>query len=715
MDQVLALGVISSTDIGRRGPLPKPCFGAIVVEPETQGMPIKVIERQVSEEATEQIAVSGVDNLNYVSLGLDLEAEMAAFRSIAPHDHLAVLYTAALREIVPDLEDRIERNLVELGLQQVDAVGGASVDELLEGIPEDTEAVYVSMLPATEAEMAQLAKGLVERKLPSFSQSGRPEVELGLLASLGRAETFVRRARRLALNIQQVLLGEPAAMQPVGFQRREALVINMATARAIGVSPAFLTLTGAELVHEERTDIPRTLSLSGVVREAEGVNLDLAVANQQIAVGEQIVRQTRSPLLPQFGISGGGVFIDKDRSSFGAGQNPQRLAYGELGASQLLYSNNAHTNYQVEKHNQRAREEVRNAVRLDVIEDASLSYLDVLRTRTVEDIQKANLTLTRSNLELAQVRVEIGQAGRDEVFRWESQLSNNRRSVIDVNARRNQAEIQLNRTLNRPLEEPFLTEEAGLDDPEFVTSFEQIRPYVESPASFDIFRNFMTGEAFAQSPEVRQMEDLLRATQRSLEGSKRAYYIPDVTASATGTYLGRFGTGSTAPDPPLASLWTNPYNWNISVTGTYDIFNGGFREAQVSRDQEALRQFELDLQATRLRVEQRVRTALHLAGSSFAGIDLAQDAASAARRNLDLISDSYAEGVVDILRLLDAQNWALSADLAAANAIYNHLSDMMRVQRAVGRFDYYRSPQDRQDFLNRLDEYFQNAGYQVKK
>jgi len=97
------------------------------------------------------------------------------------------------------------------------------------------------------------------------------------------------------------------------------------------------------------------------------------------------------------------------------------------------------------------------------------------------------------------------------------------------------------------------------------------------------------------------------------------------------------------------------------------------------------------------------------------GIDLARDAADAAQRNLSLISDSYGEGVVDIVRLLDAQNWALSADLAAANAVYNHLIDLMNVQRAVGRFDYFRSDQDRQDFLRRLDEYFKNVGYKVRK
>jgi len=432
--------------------------------------------------------------------------------------------------------------------------------------------VYVTELfRLSRAEIKKLAEGLIARKLPSFSRAGRFEVELGLLAALGRTETLLRRARRVALNIQQVLAGTPAAELPVEFHRRMALVINMATARAIGVSPSFVVLTEAQLLNEQRTDIQRTLTLSQVVREAENVNLDLAVADRRVAAARQLVKQARAPLLPQVDIFGGGRVIDKDRARFGLGQSPQHLMFGELGASQVIYSNKAQTAYQAEKNNQKAREEVRSTVRLDVIAEASTSYLDVLRAKTIEQIQKDNLGLTRTNLDLSRTRVEIGQAGRDEVYRWESQIANDRRQVIDVNAARNLAEIQLNRVLNRPLEEPFVSVEAGLDDPELVSSFEQLRPYIETPMAFKHFRRFMTMEAFAQSPELKELAFVLRATRRSLKGAERAYYIPEIVAGATGTYLGRYGEGSSADTPPLDLLFTNPYNWQVSVTGRFDI------------------------------------------------------------------------------------------------------------------------------------------------
>ncbi|MCP5113938.1 MAG: TolC family protein, partial [bacterium] len=145
------------------------------------------------------------------------------------------------------------------------------------------------------------------------------------------------------------------------------------------------------------------------------------------------------------------------------------------------------------------------------------------------------------------------------------------------------------------------------------------------------------------------------------------------------------------------------------------VFQGGAQRARLGRAQEELQGATLQRNAAQLRVEERVRSVLHQTGASFVGIELAADAAEAAHRNLDLVRERYAEGIADILVLLDAQNQALGADLAAANAIFDYLTDLVGAQRAAGRFDYFRSSEDRQDFLNRLDEYVRSAGYEPRK
>ena len=79
----------------------------------------------------------------------------------------------------------------------------------------------------------------------------------------------------------------------------------------------------------------------------------------------------------------------------------------------------------------------------------------------------------------------------------------------------------------------------------------------------------------------------------------------------------------------------------------------------------ALQALKLQRDATRETVEQRIRSAMHAVGASYAAIGLSRDAAQAAAENLELVTDSYSRGVVSILTLLDAQNASLSASAAS--------------------------------------------------
>ena len=186
---------------------------------------------------------------------------------------------------------------------------------------------------------------------------------------------------------------------------------------------------------------------------------------------------------------------------------------------------------------QTSREQAREELRLDVAHGAAVGYLDVLRARTFERIQRENLTLTRSNLELAQSRRRIGVARASEVIRWENQIAINRRDVIEAGATRSVAEIALNRLLHRPLEEPFATAEVDLDDPALLANTATVDTYIDNPFAFAIFRDFMTAEALEQSPELRQLDAAIAAGERTVLAARRALWAPTVAAGGDLTAL----------------------------------------------------------------------------------------------------------------------------------------------------------------------------------
>jgi outer membrane protein TolC len=121
---------------------------------------------------------------------------------------------------------------------------------------------------------------------------------------------------------------------------------------------------------------------------------------------------------------------------------------------------------------------------------------------------------------------------------------------------------------------------------------------------------------------------------------------------------------------------------------------------------EELKRLQLERSELVNRIEQRVRSSFHLAGASFAAIGQSRKAAEASANNLELVIESYGQGALSIIELLDAQNAALLSDEAASNAIYDFLIDLLSVQRSIGTFDVFQSDQERQAFYDRLDAYF---------
>jgi outer membrane protein len=702
VDLLITIGPLSAHNLAGRESLPKPVVAAFALDPTLQGLPLS--------EGT-----SGRANFNYIVYGSGTSQKLHTFAEVAPFKSLAILVSEHYLKDDPTVAERLTATAQTVGAVALVVPVGDSPADAAAGIAAETDAVFVGPLfHWTTAQVRDLAGLLVDRKLPSFSSVGRQEVAAGILAGVTLEKDLERLVRRTALNVQSILLGTDAGQLPVTFPATERLTINMQTARAIGSSPKWSVLSEAEVLHELDDASGRMLSLSQTVREARNVNLDLAAADRKVAAGEQSVKEARAGLLPQVSVSAGAFGVDSDRAALSFGN----LGKGNLSAgaqvSQLIYSERVKAGYDAEKKVQVVREEERQQLRLDVIQEAAVAYLNLLQTKTFVRIERENLDLSRSNLELAIAREKSGRSSAADVYRWKNQIANNRRSLVEATAILNLAQIEVNRILDRPLEERFVTTEATLDDEGLRTSFLKLGPYIDNPLSFEVFRQFMVTEGLSASPELRQLVAAIGAQERVLKANRRRFYVPDIGASANVTQYKRYGTG--VPDfgdidftiPSIDNL-----NWEVGVQATLPLTEGGGRRAAVREAREEVARLEIERDATQNRVDQRIRSAVHQAGASFVSIELAQEAAAAARSNLDLVIDSYSRGGANVITLLDAQATARVAEQVAANAIYKHLLDLMHVQRAVGRFDYFSSDEEQEQWLDRLNTYFIQVGRPV--
>ena len=700
VDMVLTLGLLGTNAALHRKGFSKPVVAPFVIDAELQGVSLAT-------------GKSRIPNLTYLTSFKSFERDLKAFLELVSFKHLALIEDAVIPEAIPQVLEKINRAAGANSITIYPIRVTNSTKPLWKQLPPETDAVFVVplfRLPGKEFD--SMVQGFIERGLPSFSLTGRSEVERGIFAGLSPETDSIRMARRIALNVHRILLGEPAEDLPVTFSDGEQLTINMATARAINIWPSFRILTEATLLNEESQGIPRKLSLYSVVREAAHVNLDLAAADRQVAAGIGAVQNARSALLPQISIGSSANLIDEDRATGGFGNNPEKAAFAQGSFEQLLYSDKAWTNYTVEQRNQDSRKANRRQVELDVTQEAALAYLDVLRTKTIESIQKENLKLTRSNLELARIREQVGEAARDEVFRWESEIANGRIDVLNAQAQHQQAAISLNRTLYRPLEELFETTETGLEDPILFHDVERIFVYVNNPRNFQVFRDFQVREGLRLSPELHGLEASIAAQQRRLLNAERGFWAPDlVLQSDVNQRIAQAGAGQSIPPGVPAQDRTT---WNLQLGLSFPLFSGGAKDATQSQALETLRQLQLEREAAVGRIEERIRSANIEAGASSATIRLAREASHAAQQNLQLVRDQYSRGAVDIIKLLDSQNAALTANLNAANAVYEFLIDIINIHRAAGSFPFFDSSEELESWHNRLETYFLEQGIDTK-
>lgn len=707
VDLVLTLGAIASYASSLRTEFPKPVIAPLAIDAEIQGYPY-----------TPSTDASGVDNFTYANIVSPTSRDIDAFLEIQPFTKLAVILQPALSSATPVLPDSFAARVEALGIEVFQVPARSTPEKTVNAIPDDVDAVYVlPLMRFTIDDIEDLAARLNRRKLPSFSMFGRAEVERGMLVGM-RTENFWRRlARRMALNVQRVLLGEDAGTIPVSFPENARLVVNMRTAREIGVFPSWNAMATAEQLFEDDIGDAPSLTLVDAVRWGEEHNLDIAAFDRRVAAGAEAVDQARGAAKPKLEAFLGGTVIDADRAEASLGARAERTLGASLGLEQMVYVEPVVANISIQKSLQAGLEAERESLRLEVVQEVATAFLLVLREMGLLEIQVENLRVARSNLELARIRNRIGAAGASEVYRWQTEIARAEQGVVTARERRNVAKVNLNRVLNRPQDTRFRAQDVDLESPVFMTADPRFFSYIYSPRGYEIFIEFNVEEGLGRAPELEAFDGAIAAARRALTAAKRRFFVPDIALAAdVSEVLAEGGAGSMGFDPglPIEIPQPDDTDWSVGLFASLPLYTGGTNQAAKRQALEELRRLETERRAASDRIEQRIRSALHIANASYYSILLSRAAAENSLMSLELVTESYATGRVSIPELLDAQNTALAANEAANNAVYNFLIDLMEVQRATNSFDFFLSEAQRDDYFDRLHEFLTRRGVQPR-
>jgi outer membrane protein len=697
VDILLCLGVLVCHVAGEHPALNKPVIVAVVADPELQNFPF-------------DNGASGKRNLVYITNLHSVDDDLGDFVAAAGVRRVATLIDeatfAAFSEV---LDAKIASVSAQLDIEVVSVPVAGSLLEAVERIPEDVDGVYLTPLfRFDDADIRQLADALIERGLKSFTMFGVGEVKDGILMTgAGRAEDQLRATRRLALNIQRILLGERPESIPVFLQESRRLAINMQTAEAIGFSPRYAVLADAEQLYLEQLDQGETLALLEAMAEAVEANLNLQVAAFDPMLADEDTRAARAELLPQFELGGAWQKIDPERS-FGL-LAPEETADVTFSGRQVIYSDGAWAGFQINKYLQQAVDADYRVAILETLRNSGLSYLNLLRTLSFERVQRSNLEVTRTNLELARIRESIGFSGRADVLRWETQIARDRQNLIDTETSRRQAEDRLNQVLNRPADTQIRPTDQSVNAALAFFMQGQFLALIDNAQTWQALQGFVVERGLETAPEIRGAKFVVSANERQVSAARRRYWVPDIAAAGQGGYNLDRTPGQGAQ--PGVTLDDN--TWQVGVEATLPIFAGGALRADLNRSRYSLRQAERRRASVEQDVETRIRIALEQVASSYSAIELTAAAAKASRENLRIVTDSYSNGAVSVITLIDAQNAALGSDLSAAEAKYLYLGDIIEVLRVAGDFSLMLDPQYFNDWFRAVEAYFSARGVKL--
>lgn len=686
VDMVLVLGFAGNQLAVSRDEFPKPTFLPLVFNPDLLDAPATDVG-------------SGRRNLNYLADRVPFRDDLASFQRVIPFNHAVILTDAVIIGSIPRAPELVR---AQGGDIEFTFVGHDGADnDLLSKIPADADAIMLGGLPRLPPGMFDaLLRDMAERKLPVFSLVGDTDVHRGALASDSVQTDYQRLARRNALNMQAVMLGERAEDQSIFYDGKRLLTINMAVARTIDLSPRFDVLSEAELINAQEASSGPAMTLASVARSALDQNLDLAVSEFDVRVGEQNVVGARANLLPQFNV-GANYASRRDETLARSAAFPERATTGAVTLDQFVYVESALSGYQQEKLLQDSRIAGLDGVRLDSVLAATSAFLQALRAENQLKIQQENLTLTKSNLELARGRVRAGSASNADVFRWEASLADTRSAVLQALALQQQAYDELNRILNRPIGTIPRLSMPAKDEP-FPMSASEFDELINNPRRFGWFLDFNIEQGLQQAPELVQLQAQIDAARRDVVGKRRAFWAPDISVQAQySDNLNASGLGSGTPIDNLN-------DWSVTVSAGWPLFDSGIRRSQLSRASLLEKQLATQKAATTQRIEQNIRASMLAAQASYANIDLSASGADAAQKNLALVSDAYRQGAVSIIDLLDAQTQSLQADLTANNAVHDFLLDIVNLQRSTGSFDFLLPPDIQNQRTILLQQYLSN-------
>ncbi len=691
-DLIVSIGSVSTKGISKLSILPIPVIGLGIVDPVLQDMP------HVNGR-------SGKSNFTYILTSRNFIKEIESFKNIIDFKTLTVINNSSFRgsidpekasALIDSLENRL--NIKIRSIQAEDDVYN-TVSKIGE-----TDAVFLaSLVGKSEAYVKQLSDYFIQEKIPSFS-SLRQHVDAGILGTSSGDNRDQQVYRRIGLVADAIFSGINASENRVALSLRENTYLNISTARKLEFSPPFEVMLTVNLVGETDPETNK-YSFNEIARIALEKNLDLKISYKDINLSELDIRSNRSLILPSLSSGLTAIQINEERAN-AIVNSPERALSLDFVLSQVMYSEEALAAVKIAKYLNNAQQYQTQSDVLDVLFETYSLYLNVLSAKTNFNVQKHNLDNTKTNLELAKIRVEIGEANNSDLYRWESEVARATQSLIEAQTVLLTVKLQLNTLLANALEEEFQIKDVALED-DLYNSFRQspLTDLLTTPDDLKLASDFLVQQSLEHNPNKKQLLENIKAAERKLKLNRRLLYVPTVALQANySEVLARGGEGSEQPDSNALMLGNGlqDNSWSLGINLSYPLFTGFSRRINKQKSRVELEQLEFANTSLDQNLELSIRASTVNLLSTTTNLRYSKQSAESANQNFLLVQNYYREGAVNITQLIDAQEASLNASLQAAVAVYEYVLANLQLEYAIGQFSMFLTENQLSEFRSQF-------------
>ena len=690
-DIIIAFGVVNNAVISKIGTYQKPTivFGAL------------------SEELlTDESLVSNITNYTSIVTSQSYTEDIKLLQKLASPKTIGVVVEKAFMDNLPIAStfNDISKDLnIEIKLIPFDSL--SDITSSLDNI----DAVYLAGgFYLSDSEMQELANVFIEKRLPSFTSNPVKDVINGILATSHDKSELNQFFRRIALTVESILNGNALATLSTKLEAKGTLTVNYNTAEKIGLPLKYSLIASTSFVGNPKEIVAdKTYTLVSVMQEAITENLELQTIDKDISLTKKDLELAKSDYLPNITAGVTGTYVDPQLAEVSNGQSPEITTSGNVTLQQTIFSEAANANISIQKSLTDAQQENYNSEALNTVFNTATAYFTALILKANLSIQNQNLELTKYNLKIATENYEAGQAGKSDVLRFKSEMAQNTQQMVEAINKLEQGYYVLNQLLNNPIDTKIDVEEAELKKGVFSNyNYEQLGQFLDDPTLRFPFIKFLVQEAINNAPELKALDYNVKATERSerLYGAGR--FLPTFALQGQYNYeFSRSGTGSSFPSgfPVIPDGY-----YTVGLNVSLPIFNQNRQNINKQIATLQKEQLEISRDNITLNIEKNINDAVLQLINQISNIQLSKVFEDTAKEALDLTQTSYANGAVNIVQLLDAQNNYLQAQLASANATYNYLQSSMQLERSLGLFFLLQDESERTAFIQRFLEFTQN-------